>query len=79
VRSIREKRAFVWLLPGLALAIAMGVPKASAEEPAKQVDCDHGETITRVLGFVQPGDTIVIMAGASRTCCSAVPPDASTA
>jgi hypothetical protein len=39
----------------------MGVPKASAEGPAKQVDCDHGETITRALGFVQPGDTIVIM------------------
>lgn len=42
----------------------MNIPRASAqenEEPrTRHVNCDHGGTITRMLRFVHPGDTIVI-------------------
>jgi hypothetical protein len=64
MRSKCEKCSSFWVLAVLALAVAMNVPKVSAQENeharTKHVDCDHGETITRALRFVRPGDTIVI-------------------
>jgi hypothetical protein len=69
MRSISEKHSSVWDLavwvPAvLAFAVATNVPKASAQEyehaRTKHVDCDRGETITRVLGFIDPGDSVII-------------------
>lgn len=46
------------------LAFATIVPRGFAEEyeraKTKHVDCDRGETVTRLLKFVDPGDTIMI-------------------
>jgi len=62
MRSITEKSSFVCALSVLALAIAINVPGASAQGNPKttNVDCDHGGSVTRALGFVDPGDTIII-------------------
>ena len=64
----REKHSFFWILAALALAVAVNVPRVSAQEnwhaTTKYVNCDLGDTITGQLGFVNPGDTIII----SGTC-----------
>lgn len=62
MRFIGEKHNSVWVLAVLALALTTNVPKALARVHAdpKTVDCAQGETITRVLGIVKPGDTIII-------------------
>ena len=62
------KRSSFCVLAVLVLAVAMSVPKASAQEQdnanehatTKYVDCDSGETITRAFKFVDPGDTIIV-------------------
>jgi hypothetical protein len=67
MRSKCEKCSSFWVLAVLVLAVAMDVPKASAQNvhaTTKYVNCDNGETITGTLQFVRPGDTIII----SGTC-----------
>jgi parallel beta-helix repeat protein len=71
MRSKYEKCSSFGVLAVLALAVAMNVPRASAQAnqanqhaTTKYVDCDNGDTITGSLQFVQPGDTIII----SGTC-----------
>src|SRR5258708_22331936 len=62
MRLITEKSSSIWILSVLALAVAINIPGASAQGNPKtiRVDCDRGETVTRALGFVDPGDTIII-------------------
>jgi len=67
LRSTNKKQGCVWgsgVLVLVVLALATIIPSVSAEEnehaKAKHVDCDRGETVTRILGSVDPGDTIVI-------------------
>lgn len=71
MRSTCEKCSSfcVWVV--LVLAVAMNVPKASAQSnqanehaTTKYVNCDNGDTIAGSLQFVRPGDTLVI----SGTC-----------
>jgi hypothetical protein len=58
-----------------AIVAALGVPRASHADPDRfqpfaqpprthHVDCDRGETITRTLDFIRPGDTVLV----SGTC-----------
>jgi parallel beta-helix repeat protein len=65
--STNKKQGCVWgsgVLVLVVLALATIVPSVSAEEnehaKTKHVDCDRGETVTRILSSVDPGDTIVI-------------------
>jgi hypothetical protein len=63
MRLITKRNSSVWILPVLALAVAICIPTASALDHAKKtinVDCDGGDTITGALKFVDPGDTILI-------------------
>lgn len=59
MRLITKKSSWILLL---GLAVAMTLPTASAQEHPKTtyVDCDSGDTITRALKFVDPGDTLLI-------------------
>ena len=61
MRSIPQKRSCILAL--LVFAVAMNVPKASAQA-TKQVNCDHGDSITATLQSVHRGDTVII----SGTC-----------
>src|ERR1041385_9116647 len=61
MRSIPQKRSWFCMLA--VFAVAMYVPKVSAQA-TKQVDCDHGDSITATLQSVHRGDTVVI----SGTC-----------
>jgi len=71
MRSIPQKRSCICIFAVLVLAVAMNVPKASAQSnqanqhaTTKYVNCDNGDTITGSLQFVRPGDTLII----SGTC-----------
>jgi hypothetical protein len=56
MRSIPQKRSCFWIL---VLAIAMNVPKVSAQQ-IKHVSCDQGDTIAATLQSVHSGDTVTI-------------------
>ena len=67
MRSTNKKQGCVWgsgVLALVVLALATIIPSVSAEEnehaKTKHVDCDRGETVTRILSSVDPGDTILI-------------------
>lgn len=67
MRSTKKKQRFVCGLGVLVLSVLAFttiVPSVSAEAyehaKTKHVDCDRGETVNRVLRFVDPGDTILI-------------------
>lgn len=64
MRCIPQKRSASWVLAVLVLAAVVNVPKLSAQpgghSRTRHVDCDHGETITRALRFVEPGETLII-------------------
>jgi copper-binding protein NosD len=71
MRSKCEKCSSLGVLAVLVFAVAMNVPKASAQAnqanqhaTTKYVNCDNGDTITGALSFVSPGDTLII----SGTC-----------
>src|ERR1700739_2798159 len=63
MRSIPQKRSCLCILAVLILAAAINVPKACAQG-TKQVNCDHGDSITASLQSVHRGDTEII----SGTC-----------
>jgi hypothetical protein len=63
MRSIPQKRSCFCILAVLVLAVAINVPKVSAQA-TKQVNCDRGDTITATLQSVHRGDTVII----SGTC-----------
>jgi parallel beta-helix repeat protein len=64
MRCIPQKRSATWIFAVLVLAAAVNGPKLSAQPGGhlrtRHVDCDRGETITRALRFVEPGETLII-------------------
>jgi hypothetical protein len=67
MRSIPQKRSCFCILAVLILAVAMNVPRLSAQDDhenqhatTKYVDCDNGDTIAGALRFLRAGDTLII-------------------
>lgn len=85
MRSTNKQQGCVWglgVLVLVVLALATIVPSVSAEEyehaKTRHIDCDRGETVTRILSSVDPGDTIVINGTCNENLLLAVPRDATT-
>ena len=59
MRRMHKGSRWLSVVGTLTLGIAL-TPSAFAHSRVRHVDCDKGETIARVLNFVEPGDTVLI-------------------